>query len=37
MTDHPPALLGEVIDADRPAPVVRDDIAAVVADRLGWK
>ncbi|MCY3785217.1 MAG: dTMP kinase [bacterium] len=26
-----------VIDADRPAPVVRDDIAAVVADRLGWK
>ena len=25
-----------VVDADRPAPVVRDDIAALVADRLGW-
>ena len=25
-----------VIDADRPAPVVRDDVAALVADRLGW-
>ena len=25
-----------VIDADRPAPVVRDDIAGLVAARLGW-
>ena len=25
-----------VIDADRPASVVRDDVAALVADRLGW-
>ena len=25
-----------VVDADRPAPVVRDDIAALVADRLKW-
>lgn len=25
-----------VVDADRPAPVVRDDIARLVADRLGW-
>lgn len=25
-----------VVDADRPAPTVRDDIAALVADRLGW-
>ena len=24
------------IDADRPASVVRDDVAALVADRLGW-
>ena len=28
--------LWAVIDADRPAPVVRDDIAGLVAARLGW-
>ena len=28
--------LWTVVNADRPASVVRDDIAALVADRLGW-